>query len=143
MRPFFVKVLKTGIPVSLLSAAIGYGLATFAGNFADAQVLQTGGTGELPSAKMKVRMPVLLGGLTFGAFVSMEAVATLARNRRGAPAAKPTPKIRATTASGMDSEVEALLNQILARTEADALTHTPIPGVSSDAHEPRSLSTTH
>ena len=143
MRPFFVKVLKTGIPVSLLSAAIGYGLATFAGNFADAQVLQTGGTGELPSAKMKVRMPVLLGGLTFGAFVSMEAVATLARNRRGAPAAKPTPKIRATTASGMDSEVEALLNQILARTEADALTHTPIPGVSSDAHEPRSLSMTH
>lgn len=143
MRPFFVKVLKSGVPVSLLSAAIGYGLATFAGTFADAQMLQTGGTGELPSAKMKVRMPLLLGGLTFGAFVSMEAFAAFVRNRRGAPAAKPTPKLRATTASGLDSEVEALLNQILAQTEAEALTQTPIPGVSSDAHEPRSLSTTH
>jgi hypothetical protein len=143
MRAFLFNVLKTGLPVALLSAAVGYGLATFAGNFADAQVLRSGATGELPSAKMKVRMPVLLGGLTFGAFVSMEAVATLARNRHGAPAAKLTPKLRATTASGMDSEVEALLNRILAQTEAEALTQTPIPGVSSDAHEPRSLSTTH
>ncbi len=143
MRPFFVKVLKTGLPVSLLSAAIGYGLATFAGTFADAQVLQTGGTGELPSAKMKVRMPLLLGGLSFGAFASMEAVAAYFRNRRAAPAAKPTPKRQATTATGLDSEVEALLNKILAQTEAEALTQTPIPGVSSDAHEPRNLSTTH
>ena len=143
MRPFFVKVLKTAVPVALVSAALGYGLASFVGPFADAEVAQAGGGGEPPSVKMKVRLPVLTGGLSFGVLLTVQGIGAFVRGRRGVPAGRPAPKVRPTTAAGMDSEVEALLNQILAQTQAEASTQMPTPEESSSANEPRSLSTTH
>ena len=143
MRPFFVKVLKTAVPVALVSAALGYGLASFVGPFADAEVAQAGGGGEPPSAKMKVRLPVLTGGLSFGVLVTMQGIGAFVRGRRSMPAARPAPKVRPTTEAGMDSEVEALLNQILAQTQAEALTQIPRPEESSKANDPRNLSTAH
>lgn len=144
MRPFFVKVLKTGVPVALVSAALGYGLASFVGPFADAEVAQAGGGGELPSAKMKARLPVLTGGLSFAVLVTMEGIAAFARGRRSVIAAGLAPKVRQKTEAGMDSEVEALLNQILAQTQAAAASdQIPTPEESSRANEPRNLSTAH
>lgn len=143
MRANFVKVLKTGVPVVLMSAGLGYGLATFVGPFADAEVAQAGGSGELPSVKMKVRLPVLTGGLSLGVLVTMQGIGAFVRGRRGVPAGRPAPKVRPTTEAGMDSEVEALLNQILAQTQAEASTQMPTPEESSRANEPRNLSTVH
>ena len=125
MRAFLIKILKAGVPVALLSAAVGYGLASLAGPFADAQAAQAQVPGELPSSVMKVRLPLLMAGACLAAVAAWEALGALVRSRRAAPATTPVPKGQGPSASGMDAEVEALLNQILAQTEREARPQTP------------------
>ena len=145
MRTFLRKLLTTGLPVAVVSAVLGYGLACFAGTFADAQAASLRGNTDVPSERMKVRIPLLLAGMSFTTVVAVEALAALFRRNRPATLPAPAPKARAVSESGLDAEVEALLNGILAQTEADRLAQTPPPAVSetSGSGGPRNLSTTH
>ena len=145
MRAFLGKLLTTGVPVAVMSGVLGYVVASFAGSYADAYAAQIRGNTDTPSERMKVRVPPLMAGMSFAAVVVMEGLPALLRRNRVTPGAVPTPGNRVSSASGMDAEVEALLNQILAQTESENPTQTPpaVDGVSSGAGGPRNLSTTH
>ena len=92
-------------------------------------------------------MPLVLGGLSFMTVVVLEGIASLVRAKKVVtPVTPPPPVARAASGSGMDAEVEALLNQILAQTQAEGLTQTPPQAgdaESSGTGGPRNLSTTH
>lgn len=145
MRAYLLEVLRTGLRVALVSGLVGYGLACLVGPYADGQAALVRGNTDVPSERMKVRMPLIVGGLSLAIVAALEGVATLARRNRPALAVAPTPKLPAVTASGMDAEVEALLNQILAQTQPEGLAQTPPPsdGEPSGSGAPRNLSTTH
>ena len=145
MRAYLLEVLRTGLRVALVSGLVGYGLACLAGPYADSQAALVRGNADVPSERMKVRMPLVLGGLSFAAVAALEGVASLVRAKKPAPPVTPPPVVRAPSGSGMDAEVEALLNQILAQTQAENPTQTPPPidGASSGTGAPRNLSTTH
>ncbi len=145
MRAFLGKLLTTGVPVAVMSGVLGYVVASFAGSYADAYAAQIRGNTDTPSERMKVRVPPLMAGMSFAAVVILEGLPALLRRGRATPGAAPTPANRVASASGMDAEVEALLNQILAQTESENSTQSPPPGdgVSSAAGGPRNLSTTH
>ena len=145
MRAYVLEVLRTGLRVALVSGLVGYGLACLVGPYADGQAALVRGNTDVPSERMKVRIPLILGGLSFAIVAATEGVSALVRANKPTPAVTPTPKPPAVTASGMDAEVEALLNQILAQTQAENLTQTPPPsdGESSGTGAPRNLSTTH
>ena len=141
MRISVPKLLRTVALVAVTSAAFGYGLACLAGPFADAQAALLRGNTNVPSERMRVRMPLALAATSVAVVVAFEAMAALLRRNDAAPA---TPKPRVATASGMDAEVEALLNGILAQTEADRLAQTPPPEAeTSGTGGPRNLSTAH
>ena len=129
MRPFAVKVLTTGVPTALAAALIGYGLACFLGGFADSTA---GVSDESPSARMKVRMPLVLGGTSFAVLVALEGVSALVKR----PAPSPPPA-SAVTASGLDAEVEALLNTILAQTPSTDTVRAPARGADRRPTESR------
>ena len=146
MRAFLGKLFTTGVPVAVASGVLGYLVASFAGSYADGFAAQLRGNTETPSVRMKERIPPLMAGVSFAAVVVSEGASSLLRRNRVTPAATSTPTSPASSASGMDAEVEALLNKILAQTEAENLTQTPPPsaGTSGDAvGAPRNLSTTH
>ncbi len=143
MRAYLLEVLRTGLRVALVTGLIGYGMACLVGPYADGQAALVRGNTEVPSERMKVRMPLFLGGLSFASVAVLEGIATLVRAKKPVPAAPP--KARVATETGMDAEVEALLNQILAQTQAENLAQTPPPigGESPGTGAPRNLSTTH
>ncbi len=145
MRAYLLEVLRTGLRVALVTGLVGYGLACLVGPYADGQAALVRGNTDVPSERMKVQMPLFLGSLSFAAVAALKGVAALMRSAKPTPAVARTPKVPAFTASGMDAEVEALLNQILAQTQAENLAQTPPPidGKSSGTGGPRNLSTTH
>jgi len=143
MRAFILKLLKTGVPVAVVSAAIGYGVALLAGPYADAQAGLLRGNTDVPSERMQVRMPLALGATSFAVVVAFEGLTALLRRNNATPVT-PTRKARVATESGMDAEVEAMLNGILAQTEAAQAAPTPASGSEAPGTGgPRNLSTAH
>ena len=139
MRAYLLEVLRTGLRVGLVSGLVGYGLACLAGPYADAQAALVRGNTDVPSERMKVRMPLVLGGLSFATVAVLEGIASLVRTKKPVEPVTPPPVVPAPSGSGMDAEVEALLNQILAQTPAETPGQTPPPseGESPDAGGPR------
>ena len=58
MRASLVEVLRTGLKVAMVSGLVGYGLACLAGPYADSQAALVRGNTDVPSERMKVRMPL-------------------------------------------------------------------------------------
>ena len=151
MRDFILRVLKNGVPTALLAALLGYGLAHFGGLYVDTFEAPrsanpadgTPGTlGQQVSGVLKLRVPVTLGAICFAIVVLFELLGALVRGGRPPAAVGVRPPAKPARAGGMDPDVERLLNQILAQTEAEALLQTP-PPVGLTAVEPRTVSTSH
>jgi hypothetical protein len=147
MRELCLRILKSGLPTGLAAGLIGYCMASLGVIFYTSQS-DIGRTPEdfqtisEASDSMKLRMPILFFGACFSLICVFETCLYLIRPK---VAVVPLPKqlpglVPASTVSGMDPEVEALLNQILAQEQPTNLTHTPLPAA---VVETRTLSTTH
>jgi hypothetical protein len=125
MRLFVRKMLRGGVPLALVAAAVGYGLASFVGGLADAQVARRPDSGTPPSQVMKVRLPLAMALGSVGLLALLEAPAAFLRSRRRG--VEPPAPVR--TPTGLDSEVEALLNRIQEQTTAENDDTAEVPAV--------------
>ena len=143
MHPILARILKQGIPVALILAAVGFLMAQAAGMFFAAQ---SGGdsslrvtVGDAPASAdggddlaraLQRRLPFTLAAWGFGLVVVVELVLGLLRGLKPAPASAPA------AAVPTEDETERLLNKLLQQAdvaEADrarAATDTPPPGTS-------------
>ncbi|MGL6074141.1 MAG: hypothetical protein ACRC8S_08270 [Fimbriiglobus sp.] len=141
MNRSVIRVLKTCLIAASISAVIGYVLGSVAAILMESEM---GGISRDPeemlnvraaAQNMKIRIPLLCAGATTLLIVVMEGFFALVRPKIAkTPPAPPCPP----THEGMDPEVEALLNQILA--QSGQLVETPPPVA---FREGRTLSTTH
>ena len=140
MHPVLVRILKQGIPVALILAALGYLMAEAAGMFFS---MQAGGdssirvtVGDAPATadgsedltrSLQRRLPFTLAGWGFGLVFVVELLLSVLRGRK--PAVPSAPKAVPT-----EDETEKLLNQLLQQADAaeagraKAATDTPPPG---------------
>jgi hypothetical protein len=141
MHPIPVRILKQGIPVALILAAVGFLMAEAAGIFfamqsgGDSSVRVTVGdapasadAGEDLTRTLQRRLPFTLAAWGFGLVVALELLLGLWRGRKPA-----TPSSSAPTVPTED-ETEKLLNQLLQQADAaeadraKSATDTPPPG---------------
>ena len=119
MRATFLRILKTGLPTAGLLAGLGYLYAVIAGIYLDANVPprptgRPGTDGEQVTRALEIRLPVLMAGGGFALIAAGELLLSLWRPPAAGPAAPPN----AIPASGLDPEVEKLLNQLLEQADA-------------------------
>jgi hypothetical protein len=130
MHPILIRILKQGIPVALILAAIGFLMSEAAGMFI---AVQSGGdssvnVGEHLTRTLQRRLPFTLAAWGFGLVVVFELVLGLLRGR------KPTPAPNSAPAVPTEDETEKLLNQLLQQADAaeanraKVTTDTPPPG---------------
>jgi hypothetical protein len=143
MHPILVRILKQGIPVALILAAVGFLMAEAAGIFfamqsgGDSSVRVTVGdapesanAGEDLTRTLQRRLPFTLAAWGFGLVVALELVLGLWRGR------KPTAPPGRAPAVPTEDETEKLLNQLLQQADAaeadraKSATDTPPPGTS-------------
>jgi hypothetical protein len=128
MHPILVRILKQGIPVALILAAIGYLMAEAGGMFI---AMQSGGestvnAGEHLTRTLQRRLPFTMAAWGFGLVVVFELVLGLLRGRKSTPGPAP--------AVPTEDETEKLLNQLLQQADAAEAnrkkvnTDTPPPG---------------
>jgi hypothetical protein len=114
MHPTLVRILKQGIPVALILAAIGYLMAEVGGMFI---AMQAGGessvnAGEHLTRTLQRRLPFTMAAWGFGLVVVFELVLGLVRGRKPTPAPGPAPAVPT------EDETEKLLNQLLQQADA-------------------------
>ncbi len=130
MRATFLRILKSGLPTAVLLAGLGYLYAIVAGIYLDttAPPRPTGlpGTdGERATQALEVRLPILMGGSGFALVAGCELLLSLWRRPDAGKTAAPPD---AAPASGLDPEVEKLLNQLLEQADAADARRSVPPG---------------
>ena len=110
MRGFGIRVLKNGLPVALLLAALSYGMANMAEMMAGRPEIPTPGHVPEMRSHLQNRLPFTMAAWGFGIVVAFEALFSLWR--------KPVPPATEVKAVTVEDEAEQLLMKLLE--EADA-----------------------
>jgi len=110
MRAFGIRLLKNGLPVAVLLAALGYGMANMAEMMAGRPEIPTPGHVPEMRAQLQNRLPFTMAAWGFGIVVAFEALFSLWR--------KPVPPVTEVKAVTVEDEAEQLLMKLLE--EADA-----------------------
>lgn len=120
MRATFLRILKSGLPTAVLLGGLGYLYAAVAGIYLDANApprfTGQGTDGASVTHTLEIRLPLLMAGSGFALVAGCELLLSLWRRPavRKPAAAEPA----AVAESGLDPEVEKLLNQLLEQADA-------------------------
>jgi len=132
MKPFSIRLLKSALPAVVLAALFGYALAYGSAVFIQANApsrpqpeapSESGTARPLPGddvgAILMTRLPIAMAGWTFAIILVFEVLVSVRKGLSEPIAKRGKPKKQTLGPTGMDPEVEALFNQLLAQTERD------------------------
>lgn len=108
MPTTLLRILKSGVPVALALAGLGYLYATIAG------ILVGSTAGAEVDPDMRVRVPVVMAAWGFGLVAAGELL--FGFGRRTAAATPPAAPVEPGS-GGLDPDVERLLNDLLAQAD--------------------------